>query len=658
MRFDLGSFFRILPVIMVVLACTGTVYAAPLTFKDARAIVGVSAPQISPDGARVVYVRRIGDYAADHWDTSLVVVDTHAGAAHVLTQGRIGVSQPRWSPRGDRIAFVASPERAKPPQLYVLWMGGGDAQKITNAKTGVQSFAWRPDGKAIAYTASDEAPNAAAIEAHNDAFSVTDEDFLAREKALPSHLWLVDAGGGRAKRLTSGTWSVTGEPRWSPDGTTLVYQREPDAIFAHFTKQYTVARDMGSGAEHPLLGTGPDQSASYAPDGAKVVAIVPRHGSLYLQRDIAVYGSDGTLRTSLAAIDRNVRWADWMPDSSTLAVATADGVRDVLWMAPLNGPPHQVDLGEIDFSPDATIAHDGGIAFVGQSRTRPPEVYYLAPGAKEPTRLSDENAAIARLDIGPSQLVEWTTDDGLHADGVLTLPPNADPQKKYPLVLIIHGGPVSASTWDFDTQVQELAGRGYAVFQPNYRGSDNLGDAYLQAIVGHVTSGPGRDNLAGLAAVEKLPMIDATRVGVSGWSGGGLQTSWLIGHTHVFKTAVSGAAVNDWYEQAVLADINEEFAATFIPGASPFTKEGRAAYNAESPITYARNITTPLLILSDTGDQRVPITQSYELYHALADRGASVKFIAFPRAGHFPTDPVGREMAIRTWNDWFDRWLK
>jgi dipeptidyl aminopeptidase/acylaminoacyl peptidase len=657
-RFHVGWFPRFACAFAIALACANVAQAAPLTFAEARAIVAVSAPQISPDGTRVVYVRTVGDYAADRWKTSLVLVDTHGGTPHVLTQERGGVSEPRWSPQGDRVAFLAAPQRAQPPQVYVLWMGGGDAQKITSAKTGVQSFSWRPDGKAIAYVAADEAPNAKDIEAHNDAFSVTDEDFLTREKVQPSHLWLIDADGAHAKRLNSGTWSVTGEPQWSPDGATLIFAREPDAIFAHFTKQYTVAHDMTTGAEHPLLGTGPNETAAYAPDGTKVVSVVPRHGSLYLQRDLAVYGSDGAPRTSLAAIDRNVHWAAWMPDSKTLAVGTADGVRNVLWMAPLDGPPQRVDLGDVDFGPDASVAHDGGIAFVGQSRTRPSEVYYLAPGAKAPIRLSDDNAKIAKDDIGPSQLVEWTTDDGLHADGVLTLPPNADPQKKFPLVLIIHGGPVSTSTWNFSVQAQELAGRGYAVFQPNYRGSDNLGDAYLQAIVGHVTSGPGRDNLAGLAAVEKLPMIDATRVGVSGWSGGGLQTSWLIGHTHVFKTAVSGAAVNDWYEQAVLADINEEFAATFFPGVSPFTKEGRAAYNAESPITFARNITTPLLILSDTGDQRVPITQAYALYHALADRGGKVTFIAFPRAGHFPSDPVGREMAYRTWNHWFDRWLK
>ncbi|HEY6234444.1 MAG TPA: prolyl oligopeptidase family serine peptidase, partial [Candidatus Elarobacter sp.] len=228
--------------------------------------------------------------------------------------------------------------------------------------------------------------------------------------------------------------------------------------------------------------------------------------------------------------------------------------------------------------------------------------------------------------------------------------------------LDIHGGPVATSTWDFGSTegilCQILAAHGYLVLQPNYRGSDNAGDAFLQAIVPHATSGPGRDNLAGVEALKKLGIVDETRIGVSGWSGGGLQTGWLVGHATFWRAAVAGAGVYDWYEEAVLADNGEIFPADLLGGATPWTKEGRAAYDAESPITFAGAIRTPLLILSDTGDQRVPITQSYALYHALRARGRPVTFIAFPRTGHFPTDPVGRESVLKLWTGWFDRWMK
>jgi dipeptidyl aminopeptidase/acylaminoacyl peptidase len=204
---------------------------------------------------------------------------------------------------------------------------------------------------------------------------------------------------------------------------------------------------------------------------------------------------------------------------------------------------------------------------------------------------------------------------------------------------------------------QVLAAQDFFVFRPNYRGSDNMGDAFLQAIVGDMASGPGRDNLAAVAALRATGMIDESRIGVSGWSGGGLQTAWLIGHANFWRAAMMGAAVTDQYQQAVLSDINEPFNQAFF-NVLPYTPAARAAYAAESPITFVDNVKTPTLILSDTRDQRVPVSQSYTFYHALRDRGVNVTFTVFPRAGHSPSDPVGREMVLRTWSGWFERWLK
>ncbi len=206
-----------------------------------------------------------------------------------------------------------------------------------------------------------------------------------------------------------------------------------------------------------------------------------------------------------------------------------------------------------------------------------------------------------------------TTDLGVTAVGVrYRYPIGYTAGKKYPLVMDIHGGPISTSTRDLGgiesgELDQVLAARGYFVFRPNYRGSDNLGDAFLMAIVGDMASGPGKDNLAAVDALRKTGMIDESRIFVSGWSGGGLQTSWLVGHATFWRAAVSGAAVNDQYEQAVLSDINEPFNQAFFPNVSPFTPAGRAAYDAESPLTYVDAMKTPLLILSDTRDQRVPV---------------------------------------------------
>jgi dipeptidyl aminopeptidase/acylaminoacyl peptidase len=635
--------------------------AAPKTFslEAARSIVTVSEPAVSPDGTRVVYVREHPDFKADKTLRELVLVDVASGTARVLTRDREGVDAPAWSPRGDRLAFLASPQSGKPAQLFVMPMDGGDAQKVTTNTSGVSAFAWKPDGTALAYASEDDAPNAAAIEKGLDAFEVdADDDFLSRAASLPSHLWLVSADATNAKQLTKGTSSDGAWLSWSPDGKTLIFGRQPDAEFAHFTNVRAVALDVASGTERAFLPVRVVSPATYSRDGTRIVYVAPRHGSAYLQNDAyVVKAADGAHLGDSLAIDRNAHWADLMPDGS-LAYGAADGVRDGLWIVPPGGAPKRIDLGDVDFEPDATIANDGTIAFVGETKLRPAEIYVLQPKRAAPRRISNENAFVDGYALGRAERIDWDTDNGMRACGVLTYPPGFVAGRTYPLVLIIHGGPVSTSTWDFNVRAQTLAAGGFLVFNPNYRGSDDLGDAFLQAIVGHPTSGPGRDNLAGLAAVEKLGIVDTTRIGVSGWSGGGLQTSWLIGHSHVWKAALSGAGVDDWFEEAILSDINEEFADVLMGGATPWTAEGRALFASESPITYAGDITTPLLILSDTADQRVPITQSYALFHALRDRGRRVRFVAFPRSGHSPTDPVGSEAVLRTWFDWFSTELK
>ena len=636
----------------------------PVTFEALRALVTVREPQIAPDGSRVVYVRAVGDFKADRTDTELVLVDVAGGGRRILTRERSGVHSPRWSPSGDRLAYLASPTRGKPAQLYVLPMNGGDSEKITDVKNGVAAFGWRPDGGSFAYLAEDDPPKAKLPEDYVPGFPVTDEHFLTREPSRPMHVWTIGADGKGAKQITKGATSpVEGaEIAWLPDASAVVVTMQPDAVFAHFTKGHTMLVDVANGNARPVRSDAIDGGYALSRDGKRIALRRTRHGSIYLQNDADVRTlADGSEVQNTATIDRNLHWFAFTPDDKALLVGTADGVRNVLWRYPLGGQPQRVDLGEVDFGPDATVAHDGSVAFVGQRRDDPNEIYVLPPNGA-PRKLTGENAFLGEYQLARRERVDWKSDDGTPVNGVLTYPTGYQPGKKYPLILDIHGGPVSTSTWNFGTVdgaiCQLLAAHGDLVLQPNYRGSDDEGDAFLQAIVPHVTSGPGRDNLAGVEAIKAMGIVDESRIGVSGWSGGGLQTGWLVGHATYWRAAVAGAGVYDWWQQAVLADINEQFAIDFLGGASPWTAEGRAAFAAESPITYAANIRTPLLILSDTGDQRVPIAQSYTLYRALHDRGRTVKFLAFPRAGHFPTDPVGRESVSRQWVGWFDQWMK
>jgi len=313
-----------------------------------------------------------------------------------------------------------------------------------------------------------------------------------------------------------------------------------------------------------------------------------------------------------------------------------------------------VSLGDLAAS-GLSISRNGVIAFTGTTPDHPAEAYVLFPGSKTPMRLTHYNDWISRFKLGVSRTVEWRTADGMTADGVLTVPPMMRGATA-PLVLYIHGGPTGTSTVDFDGFVQVLAAHGWYVFQPNYRGSDNLGLAFAKTTVPHITSVPGDDIERGLAAILKAYPIDHSRIAVSGWSEGGLLTSWLITHDQRWRAAVDGAAVNDWVQYDALTYAND-FSPLFI-GKSPWSsKAWFNLYERESPLTYARNVRTPTLIMSDSGDYRVPTPLAYEFYHEIRATGTPVQFVVYPVLGHFPGDPIRGEDVNRRWEAWLVKYL-
>src|SRR5580700_4939380 len=662
------------------LAVTGPAdaQARKIELGDAQKIVSVTNPEISPDGKSIVIVVSRVNWDEDRYDSQLVLVDIATSAQRVLTRIRNGLSSPQFSPSGDRLAFLAEAgeEKEAAAQIFVLLMNGGEPQQITTAPLGVEHFAWRPDSSSFAFASPDEPPNKAEIEKHHDLFEVGDNDFLTTSAPTPSHIWLVSASGGTAKRLTSGAWSLAKTPEgflnplpplsWSPDGRRLCFTRQADPHFGDSDQTVVEILDVDSGQIRQLTKrTSFETFGLFSPDGSKIAYWYPRDGDTNNENEVFVASSAGGEGTDLTrALDRNVQCAIWMPDGKSLLVSGDDGTRRAIWIQPLGGSAsgnsaRKLDLGDAmpgwDFS--EAVGADGSIAFTGSTSTRPPELYYLSSTTAKPKRLTNFNQEFTTQDLGRIETFEWKGPDGFAEDGIVVFPPNFSRDKKYPLVLDIHGGPQWGSTIDFDFFSQLLASHGYVVFEPNYRGSDNLGNKYERAIVSDAGDGPGRDVMAGIAALEKQGFVDESRIGVSGWSYGGYMTSWLISHYHIWKAAVSGAAGNSRADTYNLADYN--VTERFARGGSPWKKEYAKAYEEQSPITYAGAITTPTLILHDTGDERVPITNSYALYHALKDNGVTVKFIAIPVTGHFPDGSPVRESDIyHYWIDWLDQYVK
>ena len=670
--------------IIVIASALVAVQAAPtfasdrrMTLADLRREVGVSEPRFTPDGRDVVFVKTTYDYDANDVDTVLVEIDPQTRAMRELTHDLYDISSPRFSPDGSRLAFLADGESGPgedTSQIFVMPAAGGKPSQVTHALEGIDSYAWRPDSAAFAYVTADKTKQAIS-------FVVGDNDYLATSAPQPWHLWTIAAQGGSPRRLTSGSKGLPpGEvilPQsvpeawfsWSHDGKTIAYTQMPNPYKTDGVATRIMLVDVATGKQRPLTAhAGEEAGGEYSPDGSRIMYWYPRDGDAVAFNDLFIApASGGTGSDVTFALDRNAIDAGWMPDSRSLFVLAHDGTWARFWRVDEVGKATLIDTGDVNPgavpSGGATmdVRADGAMVFPGSEPERPTELYYMPSERSAPRRLTDFNGSFEAMQLGRVTHVDWVGPGGYHEDGVLTYPAGYVKGRKYPLVLQIHGGPNWASVEAFDTDYEGLsqlfAAHGYAVFEPNYRGSDQLDDAYQVAIFNDAGDGPGKDVMAGIAAVEKLGFVDTSRIGVSGWSYGGYMTTWLIGHYHIWKCAVAGAAPTDAYVDYAISDYNV-IGKYYFEGSPWESRTIRAAYIEQSPVTYADEVTTPTLILHDTGDVRVPIVEDYEFFHALRDRHVPVEFVAYPVDGHYPSDPIRSEDIYRRWVGWFDKYLK
>ena len=649
------------PFLIAALTSVGIPAPAQTFGLDDYAKVGrVSDVQVAPQGDRAVVVVSWPNYDANMWESELVQLNLRTKAQLTLTQ-RKTASTPRWSPNGDRLAFLAVADGKM--QLFVFPAGGGEARQISHSPSGVTGYAWKPDGSAFAYRAAAEPAKQGTSGKFDDAFEVNANDYLTLSAPRQVQLWLVSADGGEATPLGRGKWSIPtlfATTAWSGDGKSIMFTKQDIAGTREWERRELAMLDVSAGAgatPRPILGIeGRRCGAGWiSPDGAQLALTCPVDGHVKNQTELVLLpASGGTARRLTSSIDRSFSYAIWRPDSKGVVAAVADGTTSALWEIPLDGAPVRRDVGRIGVA-DVSVASDGTIAFIGSESNRPPELYVLRPGSSTPERLTDFHAAVAKMTLGKVDAFSWKSDDGLSLDGIVTLPPNFDAARKYPLLLNIHGGPWGSSRETFSARSQLLAAKGFIVFEPNYRGSDNHGNALYSAVYRDHGAGPGRDVMAGLAILKKRAYIDTLRIGVSGWSYGGYMTTWLIGHYTGWKAAMAGAAVIDLVDDYNLNDLSLFIRAY---GETLTFPKDLALMKEQSPGTYVDKMTTPLLLLSNTGDVRVPVTQSYKLYNALKERGRDVRMKLWPVAGHFPADPWRARDIDREWAAYFEERLR
>ncbi|MBK7875975.1 MAG: S9 family peptidase [Planctomycetes bacterium] len=630
-------------------------------------------PQIAPDGARVVFVRSWADEREDRWRRNLWIVRSDGTDLRPLTTGPRSDGMPRWSPDGGRIAYVSS--EGGSAQLWVRWMDSGQTARLTNLSEGPGAIAWSPDGKWIAYTAfvaeetepfvamprapegAQWAPPARVITAVK--YRADGEGYLRQGHA---QLFVVPAEGGSPRALTSGAFDVRGAPSWTPDGKALVFasNRRADADLEPLdTEVWAVT--LADGKLRALTDRrGPDDAPVVSPDG-KLVAYTgfdDRKQGYQVTRAYVVPFEGGAARAISANLDRDVQGAWWSEDGrSLLAMVTSRGATRVGRLS-MDGSfePLALDVGGTDIgrpyaSGSFSVARDGTIAFTHTTTDRPAEVSVLPPGGK-PRVVTALNADVAaqRVSGEVKELLAKSAHDGREVQAWYVTPPGFDATKRYPMILEIHGGPFADYGTRFSYEYQAFAARGYVVLYCNPRGSTGYGEEFGN-LIHHAYPGNDYDDL--MSCVDALlarGFVDEKRMYVTGGSGGGVLTAWIVGKNQRFAAAVSAKPVIDWTSHALTADETPYFVKYWF-SAMPWEKPEE--YYRRSPLSLVGNVKTPTMLLTGEQDWRTPISQAEEYYAALKLRNVDTALVRIPDASHGlanrPTHLIAKVLHILKW---------
>jgi len=638
----------------------------------------VADPQISPDGAQIVYTRRWVNKVDDKWDSALWIMNADGSHNRFLVKG----SDARWSPDGTRIVYLADGE-PKGTQLFVRWMDAeGASSQVTRVTEKPVDPRWAPDGKAIAFVMlvpdstawSISLPKPPEGAKWTPAPRVVDglhyrQDRVGYMTQGFTHLFLVPADGGTPRALTSGRWNVGARfdglvlgagYDWTPDGRTILFDGLRDTTW---DRQYQVSRvyglDVASGAIRPLVSRpGFWANPVVSPDGKSVAFTgYDSTGQTHRTADLYVMGIDGSgVRDLSKTLDRDPDNLRWAPDAKGVYFTAPDRGSINVRYADLAGGVREVTQGAQVVSL-TSVARTLVAVGVRSDPEHGPDVVRLdlrRPQALTPlTRVNDDvlgNKRLARVDE-----VWYASTGGARVQGWIVKPPGFDAARKYPLILEIHGGPFAMYNVAFSYMFQNFAANGYVVLYVNPRGSTGYGDAFSNAI-DHNYPGPDYDDLmAGVDAVIGKGYVDTTRMYVSGCSGGGVLSSWVIGHTGRFAAAAVRCPVIDWISMAGQTDI-PLFTYSFFR--QPFWDKPDE-WLAHSSLMQVGHITTPTLLMTGELDRRTPIPQTEEFYAALKVRGVPTVLLRFNEEFHGTGSKPSNFMRTQLYMmSWFQRYRR
>jgi len=672
--------FAVLISILLLVTATAIAQTRTYTIEDLLKVRRVADPQISPDGRHVAFTVGDVNYDANRVVNQIYIVSIDGGNPKQLTDGQSSSSAPRWSPDGKRIAFVTG------GQIWVMDNDGDHKDQVTKISTGAASPVWSPDGKWIAFTSDvypdcadddcnkkrDETNEAGKVKAHITTrllFRHWDE----WRDVKRTHVFVVASKGGNARDVTPGDFdsppyaAASGvDFAFSPDSTELAYLRNPDKVEATSTNSdiYVVSLNGSSAKNITQNNHGYDVGPIYSADGRFIVYRSQATAGFEADRwRLMVYNRATGANTEITrGFDQQVDEAVLSKDGNYVYFTAGERGKSPIFRVPLAGGPVQKVVPNV-FASSLRISADGRrLIFAGSSLASPAEIYAVNVDGSSLNPLTSVNAQLMnQAKLAKAEDIEWTGALNKKIHGFIVKPNNFDPGRKYPLLVLIHGGPQGAwsDNWGFRWNPQVFANAGYVVFTPNPRGSTGYGQQFVNEISGDWGGKAYVDIMNGVADVlRRSPFIDRNRIGAAGASYGGYMINWIEGHNNDprfrFKVLVShdgvynltsmyGATEELWFPEW-------EFKGT--PWSNP------AMYSRWSPHNFVSNFNTPILIIHSELDYRVPVGEGLQLYTAVQRKGIDSKFLSFPDEGHWVLKPQNSNLWYHTVLDWLDKYLQ
>ncbi len=664
-------------------------------FEAILSLEGVGNPRMSPDGRDIAYTVTSTDWEANRYDTEIWLAPADAPPFPLTRTETESSTEPRWSPDGQWIAFLA--DRGEGSQIHLIRARGGEARPLTAVEGGVDDFRWSPDGSQMAVTLTEpqSEPEKQREELYG-LFAVEDTEYRM------THLWLLDVAAARStpagakkpaeteetddtlaepdnqehsealpskesspedgknkekneadvwRRLTSGDALTVDDFAWSPDGRRIAFSHRTEPTITAFPTSDLSTVEIDDASTRSLVARpGYDGAPIWSPDGRSLLFSTSNENTAYyLNSELAkIPAGGGDIQLLTSDFDGNPDAVAWLEDGIRF-LAYRKTRRHLFLLDPRQGttkvlPDTPPVIRSVDYSSDGKA-----FAMVAEDAGHLPEIYRTTTGSPS-QRITSARDTIADWDLGSREVIEWESRDGTQIEGVLHKPPGFEPGRRYPLLVIIHGGPAGISVprpiHSYVYPVQQWLAKGAMILLPNYRGSTGYGEAFRAKNVRNLGIGDAWDVLSGVDHLIAAGLADPEHLGAMGWSQGGYISAFLATTTGRFKAISVGAGISNWMTYYVNTDIHP-FTRHYLQ-ATPW--DDPQIYAATSPITTVKNATTPTLIQHGENDRRVPVANAYELYQGLQDVGVDTRLVIYKDFGHGISKPKERLAAV--WHNW------